>query len=260
MMENQMEKENLTQAEDICPEMVASYQSLGFIHIPNVLAPEEVDRFHQAALDAAKTMQNHSAGAPMIFNQTVNVWRHNETIRQLTLHPRIAAIATRLAGVRLRIWHDHTLIKPPVKSVPTEFHQDGPYWPHINQRNALSVWVALVDVPVERGCMTFIPGSHMRRDLRPQDLSDSRDLLNIYPELTWAPRVTVPLRAGDCTFHHSYLAHMANANVTDVPRVAHITIYMDADTTFNGNKHVVTDPLGLKVGDPLDGELFPAVP
>ena len=254
-----MEKTTLTQAENISPEMVASYQTNGFIHIPNVLTPDEVSRFHQAALDAAKTMENYAAGIAMIFNQTVNVWTQNETIRELTLHPRIGAIASRLAGVPLRIWHDHTLIKPPVKSAPTEFHQDGPYWPHNNKRNALSAWVALVDVPVERGCMTFIPGSHLRRDLRPQDLTNSRDLLNIYPELTWAPRVTVPLRAGDCTFHHSYLAHMANSNITEVPRVAHITIYMDADTTFNGNKHVITDPLKLNVGDPLDGALFPLV-
>ena len=254
-----MEKTSITQAKDISPEMVARYQANGFIHVPNVLTPEEVSRFHDAALDAAQTMKNYAERMAVIFNQTVNVWTQNETIRELTLHPRIAAIATRLAGVPLRIWHDHTLIKPPVKSAPTEFHQDGPYWPHINKHNALSVWVALVDVPVERGCMTFIPGSHLRQDLRPQDLTNSRDLLNIYPELTWAPRVTVPLRAGDCTFHHSYLAHMANANITEVPRVAHITIYMDADTTFNGNAHVVTDPLKLKIGDPLDNELFPLV-
>ena len=195
----------------------------------------------------------------MIFNQTVNVWTKNEIIRELTLNPRIGAIAEKLAGVPLRLWHDHTLIKPPVKSAPTEFHQDGPYWPHTNKRNALSCWIALVDVPVERGCMTFIPGSHKRQDLRPQDLADSHDLMNIYPELTWEPRVTVPLHAGDCTFHHSYLAHMANANISDVPRVAHIIIYMDADTTFNGSKHVVTDPLQLKPGDPLDADLFPLV-
>jgi len=151
------------------------------------------------------------------------------------------------------------LIKPPRKSSPTEFHQDGPYWPHTNGRHALSCWIALVDVPVERGCMTFIPGSHRLQNLRPQDLTDSHDLLNLSPDLNWSPRVTVPLRAGDCTFHHSYLAHMANSNITDVARVAHIIIYMDADTTFDGKPHVVTDPLHLQIGDPLDGDLFPAV-
>ena len=75
----------------------------------------------------------------------------------------------------------------------------------------------------------------------------------------WYNLAIVALRAGDCTVHHSYLAHMANANTTDVPRVAHIIIYMDADTTYNGNSHVITDPLHLKTGDPLDGDLFPKV-
>jgi phytanoyl-CoA hydroxylase len=254
-----MEKTLVTQVDDIHPEIVERYQTQGFVHIPKLLDADEIRRYHDAAVEAARSMTNLAAGIPMIFNQTVNVWTQNEVIRELTLNPRVGAIASRLAGVPLRVWHDHTLIKPPVKSAPTEFHQDGPYWPHDNKRNALSVWIALVDVPVERGCMTFIPGSHLRRDLRPQDLTDSHDLLNIYPELTWSPRVTVPLRAGDCTFHHSYLAHMANSNITDVPRVAHIIIYMDADTTYNGSPHVITDPLNLEVGQPLDGELFPQV-
>ena len=198
-----MQSNNVTQAKDITPDMVARYQYDGFIHVPNVLTPDEVSRFHDGAVDAARVMANYAAGTPMIFNQTVNVWTQNEVIRDLTLNPRIGAIAESLAGVPLRLWHDHTLIKPPVKSAPTEFHQDGPYWPHNNKRNALSCWIALVDVPVERGCMTFIPGSHLRRDLPAQDLTDAKDLLNKNPDLVYAPRVTVPLRAGDCTFHHS---------------------------------------------------------
>ena len=52
---------------------------------------------------------------------------------------------------------------------------------------------------------------------------------------------------------------MATPNDTDVPRVAHIVIYMDATTTFSGNKHIVTDQLALKEGEALDGELFPSV-
>jgi phytanoyl-CoA hydroxylase len=249
----------VTQPADITPAMAAQYQQQGFIHIPAVLSADEVARYHAAVLDAAAQMPNYNRDNPEIFNQTVNVWTQHAGVRELTLNPRLGAIATRLAGVPLRLWHDHTLIKPPLKSAPTEFHQDGPYWPHDNKRNALSCWVALVDVPVERGCMTFIPGSHLRRDLPAQDLTDAKDLLNKNPELVYAPRVTVPLRAGDCTFHHSYLAHMAQSNLTDVPRAAHIIIYMDADTTFSGGRHVITKPLNLRSGDPLDNEeIFPS--
>lgn len=32
---------------------------------------------------------------------------------------------------------------------------------------------------------------------------------------------------------------------------------MDAETTYTSAQHVITNPLGLKVGDQLDGPLFP---
>ena len=75
-----------------------------------------------------------------IFNQYVNVWRQNDVLRELTLDPRLAAAATALAGVPLRIWHDQLLIKPPHNGAATEFHQDAPYWPHAGSR-ALAVRV-----------------------------------------------------------------------------------------------------------------------
>ena len=38
-----------------------------------------------------------------------------------------------------------------------------------------------------------------------------------------------------------------------------VVIYMADGTTYNGNRHVVTDELGLTVGQPLEGEAFPVV-
>jgi ectoine hydroxylase-related dioxygenase (phytanoyl-CoA dioxygenase family) len=67
----------------------------------------------------------------------------------------------------------------------------------------------------------------------------------------------VPLRAGDCTFHHGRTAHYAGPNTTAQPRFAHAIIYMNADTRYNGARHVITDPLHLSPGDLLEGELFP---
>jgi ectoine hydroxylase-related dioxygenase (phytanoyl-CoA dioxygenase family) len=71
--------------------------------------------------------------------------------------------------------------------------------------------------------------------------------------------VTIPLRAGDCTFHHARCAHMATPNYTDDPRVAHIVIFIDAAATYVKQPHVVTDPLGLQEGQVIEGELFPRV-
>lgn len=105
--------------------------------------------------------------------------------------------------------------------------------------------------------MTFISDAHARSDLRPQNLLDKGDLMSLWPELAWHERVTIPLKVGDCTFHHGLCPHMATPNETDQARFAHINIYMDAAITYTGAKHVITDPLQLTVGVPLDGPLFP---
>ncbi|MEH1129512.1 phytanoyl-CoA dioxygenase family protein [Micromonospora sp. CPCC 206061] len=50
-------------------------------------------------------------------------------------------------------------------------------------------------------------------------VSARRHQFRLAPELAWQERVTVPLRAGDCTFHNAYLAHTATPNLTDDPRI-----------------------------------------
>jgi hypothetical protein len=42
-------------------------------------------------------------------------------------------------------------------------------------------------------------------------------------------------------------------------REAFAVIYMPDGTAYSGQPHLVTDPLGLKPTDPLDGDMFPLV-
>ncbi|MBI5095331.1 MAG: phytanoyl-CoA dioxygenase family protein [Candidatus Hydrogenedentes bacterium] len=251
------ESASRTTPEDLSEQQLEEYRLNGFIHVPNIITKDEAAEFHRAALDYAEEQQSICENP--VFGQWVNVWRQDDEIRRLTLHPNVGAVAAKLAGVPLRLWHDHILIKRPRNQVATEFHQDQPYWPHATSPNSLSAWIALCDVPVERGCMSFIPGSHRHVGLEAQDLLDATSLFGKCPELQWEPRVTVPLRAGDCTFHHSCCAHMATPNVTGDPRVAHVVIFMDTTTTYMKKSHIVTDPLGLEEGALLEGELFPPV-
>lgn len=246
-----------TTAETLSDEAVQTYRRMGFIKIPGIISAAEAAMYREEALALQGRMRSLHAGP--IFTQLVNAWQESAVIQRLTLHPNVAGVAEKLAGIPLRLWHDHLLIKQPHNKAATEYHQDRPFWPHAQQRHSLSAWIALVDVPVERGCMTFIPGTQARTDLRPQDLADEHDLMKLWPDLVYEPRATLPLRAGDCTFHNGFTAHMANANETDIARVAHIIVYMDAETTYTGAKHPVTDPLGVGVGEPLAGPLFPRV-
>ncbi|WP_214316624.1 phytanoyl-CoA dioxygenase family protein [Nonomuraea sediminis] len=238
-------------------ELVAAYREYGFVRVRGVLEPEEVERFRTSAEAFLEAHRAESLEKQGVFSQLVNVWQRDQTLRELTFDPRLGRIAEQLAGFSLRLWHDQMLVKEPHNNAATEFHQDRPYWPHAGDRLPLSAWIALVDVPPERGCMTFLPGTQDRTGLRPQDLHHEEDLFAMDPSLRWIPRVTVPLRAGDCTFHSGYTGHMALPNRTAQARLAHVTIYMDEATHYNGNEHIVTDPLALTAGARLDGATFP---
>jgi len=249
-----------TRASDLSAETIASYRRDGFVRIPRVFDEQRTARFAAAAMSARERLSDHNAGHA-VFAQLLQLWQHDDVLRELTLDAELARIATVLAGVPLRLWHDQLLIKDPHNGARTEYHQDNPYWPHAPNRHALSAWVALVDVPVERGCMTFIPGQQdVYRNLRPQDLEDGEDLFGLAPELRYAPRHTLPLRAGDCTFHHSFTPHTANANATGDPRIAQVVIYVDQETRFAELAHPVTNGLGLAPGDRLPDDAFPPLP
>jgi ectoine hydroxylase-related dioxygenase (phytanoyl-CoA dioxygenase family) len=247
--------------EQLAPGDVERYREDGFIVLRGVLSRDEALEFRDAAIAAMEKIGNYAkqSGTETVFSQALNAWQHDDTMRRLTLHPRIGALAEQLSGVPMRLWHDQILIKEPGISVPTEYHQDQPYWPHENSSHPLTAWIALGDVPFERGCMSFIPKSHLRTDLERQDLKSESSLFEIAPDLIYEPRETYPLRAGDLTFHHGRTAHTANANKTDEPRVAHAIIFIDAATRFNGVSHPITRELGLSAGEPLPDQLFPRV-
>lgn len=248
-----------TRTTTVSDELVAAYRRDGVVRVPQVLDPEAVARFHAAAL-AAKQAHPPQRDRPT-FTQLVNVWRHDPRMRELTLDAGLARIATQLTGVPLRLWHDHILIKEPRNQAATEWHQDAPNWPLTTCRHALSAWIALVDVPAEKGCMTFIPGTQHLTGLRERQRTDHNDLFEVAPDLVYANRVTIPLRAGDCTFHNAYLAHWAAPNSTDQPRVAHVVAFIDAEATYSGSRpHPVTTPLDLSPGDRLPELEFPRLP
>lgn len=244
-------------------DLVAGYRSRGFCLVDGLLTPEQCARYRAESLRLAAEEDHLTTTAGTRYRkalrQRVNIWRDSPVMRELTLHPDLCAWATQLAGTPLRLWHDHALIKDPHNGAATEFHQDQPYWPHQDSPNPISAWIALQDVPPERGCMSFIPGSQRLTTLSATDLTDAGGLVGLCPELAWQERVMVPIRAGSVTFHHGRTAHCANPNATAEHRVAHTVIFMPRTTRYTGVRHVVTDGLGLRPGEVLQGELFPEV-
>ncbi len=78
---------------------------------------------------------------------------------------------------------------------------------------------------------------YKRQDPYRGELSAAREnpdsyLFTQWPQLGWSPRVTVPLRAGDATFHQSRVGHMAGGNTSEETREAFIITYTDAEATY----------------------------
>lgn len=249
-------------------EKIAFYRANGFVQLDNVLTPDELEQLRQAVdqvlyvrLGADIELSQRNPEYEKVFVQKLNLWRVNEQIRQFVLHPRIAEIARRLAGVSaMRLWHDHLLAKMPGDSKASPWHQDFPYWP-MNESGALSCWMALDDVNEQNGCMQFIPGSQALGALEPINLVTPQDLFGIAAEhgAQLSDPVIVPLKAGSCTFHNGLTFHYAGPNRTENPRRAMVTIFFADGVTFNGRRHPVTNDLGLEAGAPLAADVLPIV-
>lgn len=243
--------------------LAARYRRDGFVHVPGVLDAEETAQYLAEARRLLVDDQpaRWGSGDETVMNYIPDAQLRSEPMRRLATHPRIADIAERLAGTPLRLFKLEVLHKEREASGPTDPHHDVFAFPFSTAGTALTAWVALVDVPVERGCMTFVPGSHL---LPPPDTgADPWASAFTRPGEMWMPRITVPLRAGDCTFHHARTVHSAGANTTQTPRFSTSAVYMDATASYLPTGMPFLDDLPeagaetLREGAPLAGDRFP---
>ncbi|MFI1916119.1 phytanoyl-CoA dioxygenase family protein [Nocardia sp. NPDC020380] len=234
-----------------------AFHTDGFLAFPELFTESETARYRQAAeriIDPA----NHNAQIGLIT--TTDAWEKDPTLRELALHPRLGTLAERLAGRPLRIWGGEVLAKKPHETTPSHLHDDL-VTSLLDSPITFNAWIALVDVPIERGAMTFLPGSHRRPGPERVALDHIQDntfptyMVEHWPQLEWHPRITVPLRAGGVTFHHNRTAHAAGPNTTDQIRLAFVVTFTDATATYKpipGH-----DPLPMKPGQPIDPDRYP---
>ncbi|RZQ64551.1 hypothetical protein EWH70_06445 [Amycolatopsis suaedae] len=238
------------------------FRERGFTHVPQLLTAGEVARFRAAAEEALAAASHTDEEFGTRIVATTDAWEHHPVLRELALHPRLGALAEQLAGMPLRVWGGEVLRKDTAHSAPTGWHDDLTF-ALLDSRLIFNAWIALVDVPAERGCLTFLPGSHRRggpdrAELAEHTADPDGYLFRRWPELRWSPRVTVPLRAGDATFHQGRTAHYAGANTTDEARLSFLVTFTDADATYRPLPG--RDPLGLRPGQALPDHRYPRAP
>lgn len=162
---------------------------------------------------------------PQVLHPSARVPR----LRDTTLHRNARRVAEQLFGAasgELHTW-DHMIRKPPLHGAELPWHQDEAYWDTGYRYAAVGCWVPLDDATPENGCLDFLPGSHEGAVLPHRHLGGDPAVhgLEIDPahDLDVSDARTVPLRAGEATFHHCRTLHHSGPNRTSGPRRAYAT-------------------------------------
>ncbi|MGW1174662.1 phytanoyl-CoA dioxygenase family protein [Kitasatospora sp. NPDC002543] len=256
---------DLTKAGRPTEEALRRYREQGFVHFTSVLPADEVAVF-RAAADRLLTEEGPQTWGASEEQAQVHyveaAWRKHPDLRRLALHPAVTGLAESLAGGPLRLYGTDVLKKEPRVHLPTVVHDDEPGLPLAGLSRTLTAWIPLLDVPADRGCLVYVPGSHRRpaehRQVHLAGFQDYRPMEEIWPEFPFSPRVAVPMRAGDVVFHDFRTVHMAAANTDGERRLAFAAVYMDSDATYRPG--VQDHPVAhLEPGAPVDGELFPLI-
>ncbi|HEX6507378.1 MAG TPA: phytanoyl-CoA dioxygenase family protein [Chloroflexota bacterium] len=149
----------------------------------------------------------------------------NRELRGLVQKPLLGAIAARLAGAPIRLWHDQLLYKPPAQGATTAnvgWHTDRQYWRVCTSENMLTAWIPFHDSFEQQGTITMIDGSHRWPDnTAALDFwNGDLDALQERFETGGAQVVRVPMNLpkGHASFHHCRAIHGSGPNRGTSPR------------------------------------------
>lgn len=244
------------------PQQRKLFEEQGYLVVGPLVTAKQIVRLRRA-VEEQMAVWAAEIDTPLeeylsVVSQWTNVWEHNLVIREQLFHQRAAAIAAELIGCRrVRVLHDHLIVKPPHGGATIPWHRDLPNWP-VAEPRAVSCWLALDDTSPESGAMRFMPGGHK------EPMTCSIDFLNEAKQ--WGERekdaVAVPVPAGWAIFHHCLSWHTSPPNTTGDWRRAYITIYLDATCSFDPTRagwHPMTGRVTVPPGAVFNEDAFPTL-
>lgn len=218
------------------------YLEEGHIILRGIATPEEIAPYEEHISELVAKIKGQSA-KPLserdtyhkAFLQVGNLWEIDEVVKKFVTSPRFGKVASDLMGVDgVRLYHDQALYKEPGGG-HTPWHQDQVYWP-FSTPSTITMWMPLVDAPVESGTMVLASGSHKDGLLSQMSISDeSSEFFRLQAiERNWRLIIN-DMKAGDATFHSGWTVHKAVGNSTPRMRKTMTVIWYED---------------GVKIGEP----------
>jgi ectoine hydroxylase-related dioxygenase (phytanoyl-CoA dioxygenase family) len=251
------------------------YEDNGWVFLKELIPPQlavamlEAVRSEIAGAEADLVEGQHVQGGHIRDRADRRDWHfigrddRVEPFRSLIYSAQTGRNARQLIGREVPVnYHaDLMAVKMPeghAASKPTGWHQDWVNFP-FDRVGFMTFWIALDDIPPERGSMRFLSGSHRAGPLGKMGLLGGTEVTDYYPDLVDEYPMSPPLtmEAGDATAHNGMVVHGAPENSTNEPRWAFIASYHPADTCYTGAPHhIFTANIGLEVGKPIKAAIF----
>ncbi|AFH48688.1 Phytanoyl-CoA dioxygenase [Ignavibacterium album JCM 16511] len=257
-------KKFLDEKKELTPEQINFYHNNGFVKVKDVVTEEylpELRRIIEAAVLIRKGKDERDLKQKSQYEQSFLqcgylCWDF-PAVKEIVFSKRFAGIVKDLMQAEhIRLWHDQALFKEPGGRI-TDAHQDCSYWPIHEPQFTSTMWLALVDVPVEKGCLYFYPRTNDPK---------LREYVDIFrnphqPEfLKKEEKVFMPLKAGEATFHSGLTFHGAGENKTNQMREAMTIIYIKDGVTFDSSDErnkTHTSCIGLNEGEIINTKYTP---
>jgi len=232
---------------DLSPAQVDAYRQDGVFIVERMFSPAEM-----AVLEATLPEITDPSRGKVSFDEVSGAVRvsqgahlYNETLRRLSLHPRLVRPAQQLLGTAFHVYQSRLTIKPGLGSVPAsgwEWHQDFEVWHNADgmpEPRALVTFTFLDDVTVANAPLLVIPRSQHRgligtsvlvkgRDgCMDEDVIIEPDDLRAMAQQGGVIGLTGPV--GTVAFMHCAVVHASGANISPLRRALFSVVFNPMD-------------------------------
>jgi 2-oxoglutarate-dependent dioxygenase len=211
------------------------YREYGYLTIPAFLAEEVVAPLREQVLDVLEA--NGISRAQMDqASATADKLRQNpqylagSLLDELINGPNTLALASQLVGGRAVRYLPFSAVKAGGGGGQFHFHQDNNYTQHDPALGSINIWVALVDMTPENGCLQMAPASHKAGVLEWENAGDG----DAHRKVKIDPQTFLPIRmrAGDAVAFTRLTVHGSGPNHTHKARVAYGLQYHREDVKY----------------------------
>lgn len=247
------------------------FEQNGFYVFENILDSRMVDDLNDLCdgilvqQDPEHFQENVTTGSMIL----IEIAYQHRVMGDFITHPNVLNALGQLGFDDPKFGHGRIITKPP-HSPPLFWHEDGRFWndpvSYTTQPIQVFLMYYLVDTTPENGCLRVVPGSHLKRHLLHDQISERHRMdLKKYetpddPAFSHVEdEIDVPVKAGDLVVGYGSLLHASYGNQSDERRTVLTMWYYPDYVNLPERTQATVASVEVKNGVPRNGDENPSL-